>query len=149
MAGHLRRLIDFASLTAAEQDRSVFVSHDLTVVRQVSSRVVVLYLGAVVEDRPTEALFDDAQHPYTRALMKAAPKLGVRKESGSAALAGELPSAVDRPSGCRFRTRCPLAQSVCAELEPELWGPGDNGTAACHFAWPSHKAPPPRALRSG
>jgi oligopeptide/dipeptide ABC transporter ATP-binding protein len=119
---------------------TIFVSHDLAVVRQVSSRVVVLYLGAVVEDRPTESLFDDPQHPYTRALMDAAPKLGVRKEPGSAALGGELPSAVDRPSGCRFRTRCPLAQPVCAELEPELWGPGDHGTAACHFAWPAHKA---------
>jgi oligopeptide/dipeptide ABC transporter ATP-binding protein len=114
---------------------TIFISHDLAVVRQVSSRVVVLYLGAVVEDRPTESLFDDPQHPYTRALMDAAPKLGVRKEPGSAALAGELPSAVDRPSGCRFRTRCPLAQPVCAESEPKLRGPRTAELAACHFAW--------------
>jgi peptide/nickel transport system ATP-binding protein len=137
----LNRLRDELDLT------TIFVSHDLAVVRQVSSRVVVLYLGAVVEDRPTESLFDDPQHPYTRALMEAAPKLGVRKEPGSAALKGELPSDVDRPSGCRFRTRCPLAQPVCAELEPELWGPGESGTAACHFAWkgardaPSFRSP--------
>jgi peptide/nickel transport system ATP-binding protein len=121
---------------------TIFVSHDLAVVRQVSSRVVVVYLGAVVEDRPTDSLFDNPQHPYTRALMDAAPKLGVRKEPGSAALKGELPSAVDRPSGCRFRTRCPLAQPVCAELEPELWGPDESETAACHFAWAGVQAAP-------
>jgi oligopeptide transport system ATP-binding protein len=114
---------------------TIFISHDLAVVRQVSSRVVVLYLGAVVEDRPTESLFDDPQHPYTQALMEAAPKLGVRKEPGSAALSGEVPSPIERPSGCRFRTRCPLAQPVCAELEPELRGPGRADLAACHFAW--------------
>jgi oligopeptide/dipeptide ABC transporter ATP-binding protein len=134
LLNRLRRELDLTT---------IFVSHDLAVVRQVSSRVVVLYLGAVVEDRPTESLFDDPQHPYTRALVEAAPKLGVRKEPGSAALAGELPSAVDRPSGCRFRTRCPLAQPVCAELEPELRGPGEDGTAACHFAWSARKARPP------
>jgi oligopeptide/dipeptide ABC transporter ATP-binding protein len=119
---------------------TIFVSHDLAVIRQVSTRVVVLYLGAVVEDRSTESLFHDPQHPYTRALMEAAPKLGVRKEPGSAAMAGEAPSAVDRPSGCRFRTRCPLAQPICAEIEPELRGPGDDGAAACHFAWSAHNA---------
>jgi oligopeptide/dipeptide ABC transporter ATP-binding protein len=134
LLNRLRRELDLTT---------IFISHDLAVVRQVSSRVVVLYLGAVVEDRPTESLFADPQHPYTRALMEAAPKLGVRKEPGSAALAGELPSAVDRPSGCRFRTRCPLAQPVCAELEPELRGPGEDGTAACHFAWSARKARPP------
>jgi oligopeptide/dipeptide ABC transporter ATP-binding protein len=132
----LNRLRDELQLT------TVFVSHDLAVIRQVSSRVVVLYLGAVVEDRSTDALFDDPQHPYTRALMDAAPKLGLRKEPGSSALAGEVPSPIDRPTGCRFRTRCPLAQPVCAEVEPELWGPGDDGTAACHFAW-SEQGPRP------
>jgi oligopeptide/dipeptide ABC transporter ATP-binding protein len=116
---------------------TIFVSHDLAVVRQVSSRVVVMYLGAVAEDRPAAALFTDPQHPYTRALMSAAPKLGERKPPGSAALAGEVPSPVHRPSGCRFRTRCPLAEPICAELEPKLRGPEGRGVAACHFAWPA------------
>jgi oligopeptide/dipeptide ABC transporter ATP-binding protein len=135
LLNRLRRELDLTT---------IFISHDLAVVRQVSSRVVVLYLGAVVEDRPTESLFVDPQHPYTRALMAAAPKLSVRKEPGSAALVGESPSAVDRPSGCRFRTRCPVAQPVCAELEPELWGPGADGTAACHFAWSAQRPSPRR-----
>lgn len=116
---------------------TIFISHDLAVIRQVTTRVAVLYLGAVVEDRSSEALFDDPQHPYTRALMNAAPKLGVTKAPGSAALAGEAPSVIDRPSGCRFRTRCPLAQAVCEAHEPRLIGPGPTELAACHFAWES------------
>jgi oligopeptide/dipeptide ABC transporter ATP-binding protein len=141
--GLLNRLRDELGLT------TIFVSHDLAVIRQVSSRVVVMYLGAVVEDRSTDDLFGDPQHPYTRALMQAAPKLGVRKAPGSAALAGEVPSPVNRPSGCRFRTRCPEAEPVCAEVEPELDGPAGRGVAACHFAWSGRPAADAKHARSG
>lgn len=113
----------------------IFISHDLAVVRQVCSRVAVVYLGRVVEDRPAEDLFEDPQHPYTRALMAAAPKLGGVKTAGSAVLKGEAPSAMNRPSGCRFRSRCPESQPICEEVEPALEGPRADQLAACHFAW--------------
>jgi len=113
----------------------MFISHDLAVVRYVSDRVIVMYLGKAVEDRSTAELFEDPRHPYTRALMAAAPKFGVRKAPGEAALKGEPPSALNLPSGCRFRPRCPIAAEVCAEAEPDLEGPSASERAACHFAW--------------
>ena len=115
----------------------LFISHDLAVVRHVSDRVVVVYLGKVMEDGPTEQVFSDPRHPYTRALMAAAPKFGVKKEPGKSALTGEPPSAMDLPSGCRFRTRCPLAQDICAKTEPDLVesDADDEHLVACHFGW--------------
>ncbi len=113
----------------------MFISHDLAVVRYVSDRVVVMYLGTAVEDRPSAQLFDDPRHPYTKALMAAAPKFGVKKEPGESALKGEPPSALDLPSGCRFRPRCPLAAEICEQTEPELTGPSETERTACHFAW--------------
>lgn len=113
----------------------MFISHDLAVVRYVSDRVIVMYLGTAVEDRPTSDLFDDPRHPYTKALMAAAPKFGVKKAPGEAALKGEPPSALRLPEGCRFRPRCPVADDVCAETEPPLMGPSETQRAACHFAW--------------
>jgi oligopeptide/dipeptide ABC transporter ATP-binding protein len=113
----------------------MFISHDLAVVRYVSDRVIVMYLGTAVEDRPAAEMFDDPRHPYTKALMAAAPKFGERKAPGEAALKGEPPSALELPSGCRFRPRCPLAAGICEEVEPELTGPSEINRAACHFAW--------------
>ncbi len=115
----------------------LFISHDLAVVRHVSDRVVVVYLGTVMEDGPTEQVFNDPRHPYTRALMAAAPKFGVKKEPGKSALTGEPPSALDLPSGCRFRPRCPLAQDICADSEPELVESETDAEhlVACHFGW--------------
>ncbi len=113
----------------------MFISHDLAVVRYVSDRVVVMYLGRAVEDRPTAELFDNPRHPYTKALMAAAPKFGVKKKPGESALKGEPPSALDLPSGCRFRPRCPLAAEICEQIEPDLTGPSEIERAACHFAW--------------
>lgn len=126
----------------------LFISHDLAVVRHISERVVVMYLGRVVEDRPTEDLFADPRHLYTAALMAAAPKLGVKKRSGASALPGEPPSLFVIPSGCRFHPRCHLAQEVCREIDPELTGPSVSQRAACHFAWVStDDAPPTAGLR--
>ena len=96
-----------------------------------------MYLGRVVEDGPTEALFVDPRHPYTAALMAAAPRLGMKKEAGASALTGEPPGMLLIPPGCRFHPRCPVARDICQEIEPGLTGPSLDHRAACHFAWPS------------
>lgn len=127
----------------------VFITHDLSVVRQVCSRVIVVYLGRVVEDRPVEDLFRDPQHPYTQALLKAAPQLGTSKAAGTSALSGEPPSPTERPRGCNFRPRCPVAGPICAVEEPELRGPGKDQLAACHFAWPGDPATRSRGGETG
>jgi oligopeptide/dipeptide ABC transporter ATP-binding protein len=119
----------------------MFISHDLAVVRYVSDRVIVMYLGRAVEDRSTTDLFDDPRHPYTKALMAAAPKFGVKKAPGESALKGEPPSALNLPSGCRFRPRCPIAEDICEQMEPDLTGPSEIQRAACHFAWEQHGVP--------
>ena len=113
----------------------LFISHDLGVVRQVTNRVLVLYLGRVVEDQPTDALFTDPRHPYTQALLAAAPKLTARKIPGQSALAGEVPRALGLPTGCPFRSRCVRAEARCGESPPALTGPDSTHLAACHFAW--------------
>lgn len=118
----------------------LFIGHDLGIVRYVSDRILVMYLGQVVESIPSERLSDQALHPYTRTLLSAVPRSDVSgSDSPDRLLAGgELPSPTDPPSGCRFRTRCPLAQQRCAELVPELAAPGwvADGAhlVACHRA---------------
>ena len=113
----------------------LFISHDLAVVRHISERTVVMYLGRIVEDRPTRDIFTDPRHPYTAALLAAAPRLGTRKEPGSAALPGEPPAFGLVPPGCRFHPRCPQARDLCAIADPDLTGPAPSQRAACHFAW--------------
>ena len=121
----------------------VFISHDLAVVRHVADRIAVMYLGKIVETASTDELFTRPSHPYTQMLLAAA---GGRPAPDSAA--GELPSAVDPPSGCRFCTRCWKAQQVCADEEPALVErPGVPHPAACHFAEPSTELPSDPALR--
>jgi oligopeptide/dipeptide ABC transporter ATP-binding protein len=115
----------------------LFISHNLAVVRHLCDRVAVMYLGRIIEVAPTEALFANPRHPYTAGLLAAIPRMTPGDEEEPPAVKGDPPSPLRLPSGCRFRTRCPLAQPVCAEQDPALTvSPEDPGhSAACHFAW--------------
>jgi oligopeptide transport system ATP-binding protein len=98
----------------------VFISHDLSVVRHVADRVAVMYLGRIIETGPTEAVFDSPQHPYAAALVSAAPKLDATQRGERILLKGEVPSPINPPSGCRFRTRCWKATDICAKERPPV-----------------------------
>jgi len=112
----------------------VMISHDLAVVRYMADSIGVMYLGKLVELGPSEEVYSRPAHPYTQGLLDAVPSATITtRAERKLAVRGELPSAVDPPSGCRFRTRCPRAQSVCAEVEPALVPFGPAHTAACHF----------------
>jgi oligopeptide/dipeptide ABC transporter ATP-binding protein len=111
----------------------VFISHDLSVVRAMCSRIAVMYLGKIVELGETAAVFDTPRHPYTQSLLAAVPRIGGRRVTLGFALEGEPPNPRDVPSGCRFRTRCPLAKELCAVEEPAL-RVVEGQRVACHFA---------------
>jgi oligopeptide/dipeptide ABC transporter ATP-binding protein len=116
----------------------LLISHNLAVVRHLCDRVAVMYLGRLIEVAPTEQLFRAPRHPYTRGLLAAIPRLTANAgEDSPPAIAGDPPSPLRIPSGCRFRTRCPLAQPRCAQDDPALTpDPDDPGhLAACHFAF--------------
>ena len=112
----------------------LFIAHDLAVVKNVSDWVVVMYLGKICEVGKPDELYAKPAHPYTQALLTAIPRPDPGHAAEGTALAGELPSPIDPPSGCRFRTRCPLAQPVCAEQEPQIREVRAGHYAACHFA---------------
>jgi peptide/nickel transport system ATP-binding protein len=112
----------------------VMISHDLAVIRYMADTIGVMYLGKLVEMGPSADVYSRPAHPYTQGLLDAVPDATVAAPSPrQVTVRGELPSAVDPPSGCRFRTRCPRAQQLCAETEPLLRGFGSTHVAACHF----------------
>jgi oligopeptide/dipeptide ABC transporter ATP-binding protein len=115
----------------------LFVAHDLAVVRHISHRVAVMYLGHIVEIADRDTLFSTPRHPYTEILLAAAPQPDPRRRPDRPLLAGDPPSPARPPSGCRFHTRCPLAQPVCREQQPALTPRASDGPVehrvACHF----------------
>ena len=122
-----------ADLQRAQGLTYVLISHDLGVVRHSADRVCVMFLGRVCEVGPTQALFSAPRHPYTKFLLDSVPRPDpTRRGESGPPLAGEIPSPVHPPSGCRFRTRCPYAQDICAQTVPPLTGAGDH-QAARHF----------------
>ena len=112
----------------------LFISHDLKVVRHLSHRVAVMYLGEIVEVGERDALFDNPLHPYTQALMSAVPVPDPDVKPHKIILSGDPPSPVNPPSGCRFHKRCSYAQTICAERTPELKPSGMGQYVACHIA---------------
>jgi oligopeptide/dipeptide ABC transporter ATP-binding protein len=126
----------------------IFISHDLAVVKYVADTIGVMYLGKLVEIGPARAIYEQAAHPYTRALIDTipVPDVAAARATRGRHVRGELPSAINPPSGCRFRTRCPYAQDICAAEEPVLRPFGQRHVAACHFPLqtPSGTAPEER-----
>jgi peptide/nickel transport system ATP-binding protein len=110
----------------------LFISHDLGVVEHLSDRVVIMYLGRVVEEAATEEIFARAHHPYTQALIAEVPRITGRKRTFSA-VKGEIPSPLNPPSGCHFHPRCPHVMPVCREVAPELKQVGAGHRSACHL----------------
>jgi len=110
----------------------LFISHDLNVVQYLSDRVLVMYLGQIVEIGPVDAIYGNPLHPYTRALLSARPSMNPRQRTKEAPIQGDPPNPIDPPSGCRFRTRCPFAEAVCARVEPSLSDAGAQ-SVACHM----------------
>jgi oligopeptide/dipeptide ABC transporter ATP-binding protein len=126
----------------------LFISHNLAVVRHLCDRVAVMYLGRIIEVAPTEVLFGNPRHPYTAGLLAAIPRMTPGDESGAPAVKGDPPSPLRLPAGCRFRTRCPVAQQICAEQDPALTASGEDPEhrAACHFAWTASPANAPEPV---
>jgi peptide/nickel transport system ATP-binding protein len=113
----------------------VFISHDLNVVQYISDRVLVMYLGRVVEIGPIEAIFERPLHPYTRALLASRPSMDPAQRIEEPPITGDPPNPVDPPSGCRFHTRCPFTEQVCTTTDPTLgnWQGLQSHVAACHM----------------
>ena len=111
----------------------LFITHDLSVVKYISDRIGVMYLGVMVELADSEKIFENPLHPYTKALLQAIPRTDVDQGQELAVIEGDIPSAVKPPKGCRFHTRCEYAMDICAHFEPELKDVGDGHFIACHL----------------
>ena len=112
----------------------LFITHNLAVIRAVSDRVIVMYLGKVVEVSRTDDLFENPIHPYTQALLSAIPVPDPERKRNIVVLSGDVPSPANPPAGCRFHTRCRFAEEICTKEEPKLEEIKEGHTAACHFA---------------
>ena len=129
---------DILNLLQSLQDEMgltfLFISHDLSVVAHICDHVAVMYLGSLVESAPTRKLFANPSHPYTKALLSAIPSLDPDDSGKAQKLEGEIPSPVNPPPGCKFHTRCPVAEDRCRTEVPEWRELSDGHSVACHFA---------------
>jgi peptide/nickel transport system ATP-binding protein len=115
----------------------LLITHDMGVVAEVCDRVIVMYLGRIVEEAPVQKLFDDPKHPYTQGLLNSIPRIDSKREWLDA-IPGTIPNPLELPSGCRFSNRCPQVMPVCHEIDPELDPVGPGHRAACHLYHPEH-----------
>ncbi|GAB1400711.1 MAG: oligopeptide/dipeptide ABC transporter ATP-binding protein [Synergistaceae bacterium] len=111
----------------------LFVSHDLSVVKHISDRIAVMYLGKIVESAPAAELFRETLHPYSKALLAAVPIPKLNRKREKFILSGSVPSPINPPSGCRFHTRCPWKTDICTQAEPRLYDRGGEHLVACHL----------------
>ena len=111
---------------------SIFISHDINVVRYISDRIVVMYLGHIVEEAPKDELIHHPKHPYTKSLLASVPNMNPRERKRHVAFEGEIPSPMDPPSGCVFHTRCPYVTDKCRTEVPEYKESGDGHWVRCH-----------------
>ncbi|MCP4306805.1 MAG: ABC transporter ATP-binding protein, partial [bacterium] len=112
----------------------IFIAHDLSIVRHISDRIAVMYLGKMIEIGGWQAVYETPAHPYTRALLSAAPEIDPAERRKRIMLEGEVPSPINPPSGCHFRTRCNVAEAICTGETPTLVDLGEGHSAACYFA---------------
>ena len=111
----------------------LFISHDLAVVEHISDRVAIMYLGKIVEIAPSKNIYNEPQHPYTKALLSAIPNPNPKSNEQRTILKGDIPNPANPPAGCAFRTRCPQAEKICGEQIPAMIKIGEDHFAACHL----------------